>query len=203
MKILAIQNRMGIGDTVIFLPYIQAISKKYNTPISILVKKNSKADQFLDQTKYIDQIIFLERDNQKKERHDGILGVFRLVQDLKKYNFEKVFIFNSSLRFNLVARLSGIKQIYQYPLFKKNNQHITNPAIDLIKKNLKVEINNVTEIQINTNLIDNAKLEFSIKEDDLNILLGVGGSGPTKRIPSKTFLSVIEKIDKIKKCKFF
>ena len=30
MKILAIQNRMGIGDTVIFLPFIKALSKKYN-----------------------------------------------------------------------------------------------------------------------------------------------------------------------------
>ena len=27
MKILAVQNRMGIGDTVIFLPFIKAISK--------------------------------------------------------------------------------------------------------------------------------------------------------------------------------
>ena len=33
MKILAIQNKMGIGDTVIFLPYIKAISKKFNTDI--------------------------------------------------------------------------------------------------------------------------------------------------------------------------
>ena len=41
MKILAIQNRMGIGDTVIFLPFIKAISKKFNSPISLLVKKNS------------------------------------------------------------------------------------------------------------------------------------------------------------------
>ena len=31
MKILAVQNKMGIGDTVIFLPYIEAISKKFNT----------------------------------------------------------------------------------------------------------------------------------------------------------------------------
>ena len=37
----------------------------------------------------------------------------------------------------------------------------------------------------------------------MNILLGVGGSGSTKRIPSKTFLEVIDKILKIKKCKFF
>jgi len=37
----------------------------------------------------------------------------------------------------------------------------------------------------------------------LNILLGIGGSGPRKRIPSSTFLDVVEKISKVKKCKFF
>ena len=62
MKILAVQNRMGIGDTVIFLPFIKALYEKYNTPISLLVKENSKADQFLHQTSYIDKILFLERD---------------------------------------------------------------------------------------------------------------------------------------------
>ena len=55
MKILAIQNRMGIGDTIIFLPFIKALSKKFNTPISLLVKKSSKADQYLHQTDYVDK----------------------------------------------------------------------------------------------------------------------------------------------------
>ena len=34
MKILIIQQRYGIGDLIIFLPYIQAISKKFNTKLS-------------------------------------------------------------------------------------------------------------------------------------------------------------------------
>ena len=97
MKILAIQNRMGIGDTIIFLPFIKAISKKFNSPVSLLVKENSKADQFLNQTTYIDKIIHLKRDNKKSERHDGINGFFKLAKDLNQYNFDKVFIFNSSL----------------------------------------------------------------------------------------------------------
>ena len=65
MKILAVQNRMGIGDTVIFLPYIKAISQKFRVPISLLVKENSKADQFLNQSNYIDKFIILERINDK------------------------------------------------------------------------------------------------------------------------------------------
>ncbi len=72
MKILAVQNRMGIGDTVIFLPFIKALYKKYNSPISLLVKESSKADQYLYQTNYIDKIIVLERDYKNKNRHNGI-----------------------------------------------------------------------------------------------------------------------------------
>ena len=61
-----------------------------------------------------------------------------LYKNVKKYKFDKVFIFNSSLRYNLITRLSGIKEIYQYPLFKKKNQHIINPAIELVKKNFPI-----------------------------------------------------------------
>ena len=70
MKILVVQNRMGIGDTVIFLPFIEAISKKFNVPVSLLVKKSSKADQYLKQTDYLDNIIFLERNNKKDDKHN-------------------------------------------------------------------------------------------------------------------------------------
>ena len=114
MKILTVQNRMGIGDMVIFLPFIEAISKKFSTPVSILVKENSKASQFLENNKYIDKIIILDRDNNKKGSHDGIRGFLKLINKLKEYNYDKVFIFNSSIRFNLISRLSGIKEIYQY-----------------------------------------------------------------------------------------
>ena len=203
MKILVIQNRMGIGDTVVFLPYIKAISEKFKTPINLLVKKSSKADQFLNQTNYIEQIIFLERDGQKGMEHDGILGSFRLLKDLKKYKFDKVFIFNSSLRFNLIARFAGIKNIYQYPLFSKNNQHLIKPAINLIKENLQIKVNSNPQIQIDKNLIKITIKKFNIDNNNLNILLAIGGSGPTKRIPAKTFLSFMEKIDNIRKCKFF
>ena len=203
MKILAVQNRMGIGDTVIFLPFIEAISRKFNTPVSLLVKKSSKADQYLNRTNYLDKIIFLERDKKKDERHNGVIGSFRLAQDLKKYKFDKIFIFNSSLRFNLVSRLANIKEIYQYSLFKKTNQHIIQPAKDLIKKNLGINVIENPQIQISNDLVKKAISKFSINKNEQNILLGIGGSGPTKRIPSKTFLSVMEKIYNFKKSKFF
>ena len=203
MKILAIQNRMGIGDTVIFLPFIKAISEKFNSPVSLLVKESSKADQYLSQTNYIDEIILLKRNNKNKDRHDGLLGFYRLVNEIKKSNFEKVFIFNSSLRFNLISKFAGVKQIYQYPLFKKQNQHITDPAKQLLKKFLNIEIFNNPEIQIDKKLVQESFNKFIINNENCNILLAIGGSGPTKRIPAETFLKFMEKVDKEKKCKFF
>ena len=72
MKILAIQNRMGIGDMIIYLPFIEAISKKFNTEVDNHVKANSKAEEILKDNNYIGEIINLDRNNKnKKGLHDG------------------------------------------------------------------------------------------------------------------------------------
>ena len=202
MKILAVQNRMGIGDTIIFLPFIKALFEKYNSPISLLVKESSKADQYLHQTNYIDKIITLERDK-NNNKHKGFIGSFNLIKDLKKENFEKIFIFNSSLRFNLIARLSGISKIYQYPLFQKTDQHIIDTPKKFFIDKINLKVTGDPEIQIDNSIILDSIKKFNINKDETNILLGIGGSGPTKRVPSKIFLSVIEKISKNKNCKFF
>ena len=203
MKILAVQNRKGIGDTVIFLPFIKAISEKYSTPIDILVRENSKAEQFLTDTKYINNIHILDRDDLSNGKHDGFLGALNLIKYLKNENFEKIFIFNSSLRFSLIARFSGIKKIFQYPLFNKNKQHITDTAQLFLKNSINIENFGDPTIEINKINTEDAKIKFNIDKNSLNILLGIGGSGPTKRIPSKTFIKLIEKIIEVRNCKFF
>ena len=202
MKILAIQNRMGIGDMVIFLPFIEAISKKFNSQVSILVKENSKALEYLEKNKYIEKILILERGN-NKNHHDGIIGSFNLAKDLKKYSFEKVFIFNSSLRFRLICKIAGIKEIFQYPLFQKKQQHLINTAQNFIKKELDMDIDSNPIIELENSLIENTKNKYNISSDQINILLGIGGSGPTKRIPAYKFLNFMKMATKEYDCKFF
>ena len=126
MKVLVVQQRMGIGDMIIFLPYIHSISKKLNTQVSLLVKKNSKAEELCADDEHIGEIIYLDRNKNNSGRHDGWLGFFNLLKYIRKKKFDKIFIFNGSLRFLLLAKLSGIKLIYQYPLFtKKDNIVLT------------------------------------------------------------------------------
>ena len=203
MKILAIQNRMGIGDMVIFLPYIEAVAKKYNSQVTLLVKENSKAEHLIKDNKYINEIIILKRDQTKKSFHDGLSGFFQLVSDIKKYQFNKVLIFNSSLRYRLVCRFAGISDIYQYPLFEKENQHIVDAASNLLKNKFNLEIKSDPVINIKDENIQNIRAKFNFDDDFKNILLGIGGSGPTKRIPSKIFIEFMNLCLKNFKCRFF
>ena len=68
---------------------------------------------------------------------------------------------------------------------------------------MNIEVNEDPEVQIDNKSISKSIEQFQIKRSQTNILLGIGGSGPTKRIPAKIFLNVIEKLSEIKDCKFF
>ncbi len=201
MNILVIQNRMGIGDMVIFLPFIEAISKKYNSPITLLIKESTKAKEYTKNLNFLKNIIYLKREN-KNDEHSGISGFFKLKNEIKNNLFDTVFIFNSSLRYRLVCISAGIKNIYQYPLFEKKEQHIIDAANKLLNKiNLKVESN--PQIKINESSIKLAAQSFSISKDKINILLGIGGSGPSKRIPANKFKKFIELAIKKYDCMFY
>ena len=204
MKILVIQNKMGIGDMVIYLPFIDAISKKFNTPVSILVKESSKAEQFLKDSNTINKIIILQRNNKLRSgRHEGLVGFYNLIRDLKQHSFDKVFIFNSSVRFNLIAKISGIKDIYQYPLLQKKGQHVIEAAKELLEKNLGLNVESDPKISINDQSVQEIRSNYQINNDEKNILLGIGGSGPTKRIPAIIFIRLMHLITQKYKCKFF
>ena len=202
MNILIIQSRMGIGDMVIFLPYIEAISKKYNTSVTCLVKRSSKSEEILKNNKYIKKLIILDRED-KGGKHNGLLGTLKLSAELKKNKFDKAFIFNSSLRFNIMCRLSAIKEIYQYPLFKKRNQHLINTAKEFLKTKLNLNVESNPRINIDPKLVEMYRKKFEMNEKKIYILLGVGGSGPTKRIPAKTFIKFMKIVSKKYDCEFF
>ena len=78
MKILCINSRKGMGDQIICLPYIHAISKKFKNSVSLLAKDNSRAKDLFADDNHIDEIITLEKEM------DGIGGILKLTKELKK-----------------------------------------------------------------------------------------------------------------------
>ena len=189
MKILIIQQRYGIGDMVIFLPYIHAISEKFNTPISLLSKESSRASDIFSEDKHVNEIITLDKEK------DGLSGVLKLSREIKKRNFDKIFIFNSSLRYNLIAKLSGAKSIYQYPLFRSK---------DNIVHSAKIFTESVINKIVSTE--PNLKIKGTKEKFDKNfkhVCLGISASGPTKRWDVENYIKLCNELTKNKKCKFY
>ena len=189
MKVLIIQAKMGVGDMIIYLPYIHAISKKYKRSVSVLVKDSSRAKGLLAEDNHINEIINLEKNM------DGIKGIFKLSKELKKRNFDKIFIFNSSLRYNLIARLAGIKSIYQYPLFRSKDNIVLSAKIfteDIINEVVSSEPNLIIK-----------KTDNNLDRSFKYICLGISASGPTKRWDINNYIKLAEKINEKIKCKFY
>ena len=200
MKVLVIQPKIGMGDMVIYLPYIHAISKKYQTPVSILVKENSRANQLLSEDKHIKEILMLDRTKDNSGTHDGPLGFIRLSKDLKLKKFDKVFILNSSLRYLLISKLAGIKSISQYPLFRKKDNIVTSAKI-FTENELGEIVSTQPELIINDDKINEAKQKFS--KNFKHICLGISASGPTKRWDIKNFIKLCININARTPSKFY
>ena len=211
MKILFIQPRVGIGDFILFLPFIKAIAElEKNSEIYCLTKKRTAADQILIHDKKI-KIIFLERNTSGKGKHAGIKGFFQLKNLIKSYSFDKAFILHQSCRYALLCKLAGIKNILGYgrnfqflflsPLiFNKNffnkNFNIYEEAFNFTKK-----IINNKEFKKNAEIIvtNKEKDDFNIKykfNKNKNIIIGIGGSGPTVKWPIENWITLIDYLNK-------
>jgi len=200
MKVLVIQPKIGMGDMVIYLPYIHAISKKYKTAVSILVKENSRANQLLAEDKHIKEVLILDRTKNNTGTHDGLLGFFKLIKDLKFKKFDKVFIFNSSLRYLLLSKMAGIKNISQYPLFRKKDNIVTSAKI-FTENELGEIVSTQPELKINGDKVNEVKQKFS--KEFKHICLGISASGPTKRWDIKNFIKLCININARTPSKFY
>ena len=200
MKVLVIQPKIGMGDMVIYLPYIHAISRKYQTPVSILVKENSRANQLLAEDRHIDEIILLDRSKNNSGSHDGLSGFLKLSKEIKLKNFNKVFIFNSSLRYLLISKLAGIKNISQYPLFRKKDNIVTSAKI-FTEYELGSIVSTQPELKINQESFNKVNQSFS--KEFKHICLGISASGPTKRWNIENFITLCKKINEKIPSKFY
>ena len=200
MKVLVIQPKIGMGDMVIYLPYIHAISKKFRTAVSILVKENSRANQLLADDKHIDEVIILDRFKNNKGSHDGLSGFFKLSKELKQRQFDKVFIYNGSLRYLLISKLAGIKNISQYPLFRKKDNIVVSAKI-FTEDELSTIVSTQPVLQVNEEKSKKIQRDFS--KNTKHICLGISASGPTKRWDIKNFIKLCVQISERKPSKFY
>jgi len=191
-KGLIIQTRPGVGDLCMFLPYIQQI-KKHNKDFAftLVTKKRTAAKQILKYDQSINQIVYLE-DETIATTKSKINNFFKLLNFIKKNNFSKIYIMHFSIFWFLLAKISGIKNIYKYGILKKNVDIYLN-ALEQNKRWLQ-----------DPNLSSQTKIVYPQNNSKNNnqIIIGIGSSGPTKKWPTENYIELIKKIND-KNIKFY
>lgn len=106
--VLVIQPLPGIGDMVWHIPHLRAIARhEPEGRVSVLTKPRSLSDQLLVSLPDVDQVLWVKR---KPGPHDGVLGFFRLVAELRRHRFRKAWILHDSSRYALAAWLAGVPE---------------------------------------------------------------------------------------------
>ena len=191
-KGLIIQTRPGVGDLCMFLPYIQQI-KEHNKDFAftLVTKKRTAAKQILKYDQSINQIVYLE-DETIATTKSKINNFFKLLNFIKKNNFSKIYIMHFSIFWFLLAKISGIKNIYKYGILKKNVDIYLN-ALEQNKRWLQ-----------DPNLSSQTKIIYPQNNSKNNnqIIIGIGSSGPTKKWPTENYIELIKKIND-KNIKFY
>ena len=191
-KGLIIQTRPGVGDLCMFLPYIQQI-KEHNKDFAftLVTKKRTAAKQILKYDQLINQIVYLE-DETIATTKSKINNFFKLLNFIKKNNFSKIYIMHFSIFWFLLAKISGIKNIYKYGILKKNVDIYLN-ALEQNKRWLQ-----------DPNLSSQTKIVYPQNNSKNNnqIIIGIGSSGPTKKWPIENYIELIKKIND-KNIKFY
>jgi heptosyltransferase-2 len=175
-----------------FLPYIQQIKENNKDfAFTLVTKKRTAAKQILKYDQSINQIIYLE-DETIATTKSKINNFFKLLNFIKKNNFSKIYIMHFSIFWFLLARISGIKNIYKYGILKKNVDIYLN-ALEQNKRWLQ-----------DPNLSSQTKIIYPQNNSKNNnqIIIGIGSSGPTKKWPTENYIELIKKIND-KNIKFY
>lgn len=181
----------GLGANLLHLSYCHQIAKKFG-PVK-LITLCPNLNKLLEDDPAFSEIIYLDK------FHKRFFDLFKLSNFLKKYNFENIFIFYPSLRHYLSCKIAGIKNIYQYPLFKKKNLHLVEAAKDFTEKSLNIK-NCPTESKI---VVNNLKAQKYKNNDLKKIVLGISSSGPTTKWGYDNFTSLIKELNKLDNFHFY
>ena len=106
--LLVIQPLVGIGDMIWHKPWIDQLARTHQ--VTLMTKPTVQADVVFEGAPASFAGVKLERSIRgRRGRHDGLVGFFRLVSDMRAIGADAVIVLHASSRYALAARMAGIK----------------------------------------------------------------------------------------------
>ena len=113
--IAVLQPLPGIGDMIWHLPHIRAIAQHLGTPVTLIAKPRSAADQLFSAEQTVRDVMWLDRNPERRHgRHDGPLGLWRLIGELRHRRFDAIYLLHHSRMLAFAAMAAGIPARFGY-----------------------------------------------------------------------------------------
>lgn len=143
MNICVIYSSPKLGDIILQLPFLKAISDKYNKKIILCVNKHISIKEILENQYYIDSVI----ENSFRKGKFFFYDVLKLTSDLSKKKITEIFIFEKTKGTAIAAKLAGIKKIYGYGIGAQ--KFLVDKSMVLEKNDLRYNYSSQTEKFLN------------------------------------------------------
>jgi ADP-heptose:LPS heptosyltransferase len=204
MKILVFKIGM-MGDIIMSTPFLRQLRKNYkNAEIEYLVGKSSA--NVLEENPNINRIIEFDESMFFKKR---IIKWIKLTKDLRKKNYDKIFVLDKHWLPNIIAYFFGGKEIVGF--YRKNNwfnlldkkvffgpiRHEILYFLDL----LSVDCGKADYTDLKTELFFNEDIKYSCLPEDYIVIINSGGKNISedsqlRMMPDGLFIDLVKKISK-------
>jgi heptosyltransferase II len=113
--VAVVQPLPGIGDMIWHLPHIRAIAAHVGTPVTLIAKPRSAADQIFSAEHTVREVFWLDRNPEaRRGAHAGGSGFLRAIAALRARRFDAIYLLHHSKTIACLALLAGIPRRYGY-----------------------------------------------------------------------------------------
>ncbi len=158
MRICIFYTSPKLGDIILQLPFIKAISDNYKTKVTICINKNINIKKILEDQNYIDMVI----ENPFRRGKFFILDIMHLTKELKNEKFSSAFILEKTKGPAIACRLANISNIYGFGI--GSQKYLVDKSFALIKGDLKY---NYTEQSLK--FLKKFNIEINFEENFLSL----------------------------------
>jgi len=115
-KLAVVQPLPGIGDMIWHLPHIRALAAAAaGGRVTLVAKPRSGADQLFAGDGAVGDVLWMDRNPEgRRGRHDGPLGMLRLIGALRARRFDSVVLLHHSDSLAFALRAAGIPRRFGY-----------------------------------------------------------------------------------------
>ncbi len=197
-----------MGDVVLTTPFVKVLRRAYPAAHICILVTPATAD-LVNGNPYLDEVLVDDRAG----RHKGVLGSLHLAQDIRRGNFNAVFILHTKRRYNLACFLAGVPVRIGYRNDKMGFL-LTHPLKDIRHLGEKHEseycLDVLKGVGINGNAEDSLNMLVPVRKDAdiwaldwLNsqgiragelITIHPGASDPAKCWPAASFAALIGRL---------